>query len=224
MYGTYLPCRSLYLNGAQKYFQTHLNLSPEASYNLHHEYYRSYGLAILGLVKHHQIDAMDFNTKVDDALPLEDILTKDTKLRKLFEDIDRSKVKLWLFTNAYQTHGWRVVKFLGVDDLFEGITFCDYRQQNMIAKPHKEMFEKAMREAGVENKEDCYFVGKSDITDLMSANNNRRLVYQYGRGHGIWLERSCTFCRTSRQTTKDCSIKAPDTRFGRAKECIPRVF
>lgn len=110
-------------------------------------------------MKHHQIDAMDFNTKVDDALPLENVLKKDLKLKKLFEDIDKSKIKLWLLTNAYKTHGMRVVKLLGVDDLFEGITFCDYTQEEMIAKPHKEMFEKAMLEAGVDNKEDCYFVG-----------------------------------------------------------------
>jgi pyrimidine and pyridine-specific 5'-nucleotidase len=77
----------------------------------------------------------------------------------LLEDIDKSKVKLWLLTNAHITHGKRVVKLLGIEDLFEGITYCDYSQEVLIAKPQKEMFEKAMKEAGAQDVGDCYFVG-----------------------------------------------------------------
>jgi pyrimidine and pyridine-specific 5'-nucleotidase len=103
---------------------------------------------------------LDFNAKVDDALPLEDILKPDPQLRKLLEDIDNSKVKLWLLTNAYVNHGRRVVRLLGVEDLFEGISYCDYAAQTFLAKPDRGMFEKAMREADIENVEECYFVGK----------------------------------------------------------------
>jgi pyrimidine and pyridine-specific 5'-nucleotidase len=101
---------------------------------------------------------------VDDALPLDEILKPDPKLRKLLEDIDTSKVRLWLLTNAYVTHGKRVVKLLGVDDLFDGITWCDYSQSDVVAKPQAAMYQKAMKEAGIEKIEDCYFVGKSNDT------------------------------------------------------------
>jgi pyrimidine and pyridine-specific 5'-nucleotidase len=103
---------------------------------------------------------MDFNAKVDDALPLEDILKPDPKLRKLLQDIDTSKVRLWLLTNAYVTHGMRVVRLLGVDDLFEGITYCNYAQEDFFAKPQVEMYQKAMKDADIQNVKDCYFVGK----------------------------------------------------------------
>ena len=96
---------------------------------------------------------------VDDALPLEDILSPDPKLRSLLEDLDRSKVKPWLFTNAYVSHGKRVVKLLGVGDMFEGITFCDYGAPKLLCKPAPDMFQKAMNEASVESPSDCYFVG-----------------------------------------------------------------
>ena len=148
----------------QKYFQTHLSLSDQEAFDLHNKYYKEYGLAILGLVHHHQVDAMDFNAKVDDALPLENILKPDPKLRQLLQEIDTSKVRLWLLTNAYVTHGMRVVKLLGIDDLFEGITYCDYTKQELIAKPHVEMFKKAMKDAGVDDVENCYFVGRSQKT------------------------------------------------------------
>lgn len=141
------------------YFMNHLSLSRADAYKLHIEYYKTYGLAIEGLVRHHKIDPLEYNEKVDDALPLEDILFPDPELRKLLEDMDKSKVKLWLFTNAYVNHGKKVVRLLGINDLFEGITYCDYAVEPILCKPHKDMFAKAMKEAGVRNVKDCYFVG-----------------------------------------------------------------
>ncbi|EMC96663.1 hypothetical protein BAUCODRAFT_69425 [Baudoinia panamericana UAMH 10762] len=145
------------------YFQTHLSLSPDDAAELHQRYYKDYGLAIEGLVRHHKVDPLEYNAKVDDALPLEDIIKPDPKLRKLLEDIDRDNVKLWLFTNAYITHGRRVVRLLGIEDLFEGITFCDYAAKTLICKPRQEMYERAMRESGASNLEACYFVDDSAL-------------------------------------------------------------
>lgn len=142
-----------------QYFAKHLGVPEEEAIRLHKEYYRNYGLAIEGLVRHHKIDPLEYNAKVDDALPLEGIIKPNPQLRQLLEDIDTTKVRLWLLTNAYVSHGKRVVKLLGISDLFEGLTYCDYSSVPIICKPHKDMFAKAMREAGVERNEDCYFVG-----------------------------------------------------------------
>ncbi|KND93351.1 Uncharacterized protein C24B11.05 [Tolypocladium ophioglossoides CBS 100239] len=144
-----------------QYFVKHLDIPFDEAVRLHKEYYTNYGLAIEGLVRHHQIDPLDYNAKVDDALPLEDIIKPNPELRKLLEDIDKSKVTVWLFTNAYVTHGKRVVRLLGIEDLFDGLTYCDYGEQPLICKPHSEMYKKGMREAGVEQVEDCFFVDDS---------------------------------------------------------------
>ncbi|KAI9672471.1 MAG: hypothetical protein M1817_003237 [Caeruleum heppii] len=144
-----------------KYFVSHLSLAPEDASQLHKTYYKQYGLALEGLVRFHKIDPMEYNRQVDDALPLESVLSPDPQLRALLEDLDPTKVKPWLFTNAYVTHGKRVVKLLGVDDLFEGITFCDYAAERLMCKPHEEMFEKAQAEAGATSTQDCYFVDDS---------------------------------------------------------------
>ena len=143
------------------YFETHLSLTKADANQLHMRYFQDYGLAIEGLVRHHKIDPLEYNRKVDDALPLDDIIKPDPKLRRLLEDIDREKVKLWLFTNAYVTHGRRVVELLGVRDLFEGITYCDYGTERLLCKPATEMYAKAMREAGVRDVQRCYFVGRA---------------------------------------------------------------
>lgn len=142
-----------------EFFVKHLSLSVNDATMLHRKYYREYGLAIEGLTRHHKIDPLEFNREVDDALPLDDILKPDPKLRKLLEDIDRTKVKLWLLTNAYVNHAKRVVRLLGVDDLFEGVTYCDYSKPPLVCKPNQDMYEKAEKEAGVPSTKQCYFVG-----------------------------------------------------------------
>lgn len=143
-----------------EYFVRHLKLTKEDAFKLHQDYYRTYGLAIEGLVRHHKIDPLEYNVQVDDALPLEDIIYPDPELRKLLEDIDKSKVKMWLFTNAYINHGKRVVKLLDVEDMFEGMTFCDYGAERLICKPHDDSFAKAMKDAGITDHQQCYFVGE----------------------------------------------------------------
>lgn len=144
------------------------------------KYYHSYGLAIEGLVRHHRVDALDFNSKVDDAVPLENILSPNPQLQAFLASFDPKKVKLWLLTNAHVTHGKRVVRLLGVDGFFEGITYCDYAEAEtkgrLLAKPERGMWEKAMSEAGLEKVEDCYFVGMSfHFTFLLSTS----ILYLY---------------------------------------------
>lgn len=146
-----------------KYFMTHLSMSQEDANELHNRYYKDYGLAIEGLVRHHKVDPLEYNSKVDDALPLDEVLMPDAELRELLLDLDTTKVKPWLFTNAYVNHGKRVVKLLGIDDLFEGITYCDYSAPRFVCKPHTEMFENAQRQAGVTSVEQCFFVDDSAL-------------------------------------------------------------
>ncbi|KAK4450678.1 HAD-like domain-containing protein [Podospora aff. communis PSN243] len=144
-----------------QYFANHLSLPYEDAVRLHKEYYQNYGLAIEGLVRHHQIDPLEYNAKVDDALPLDDIIKPRPELKQLLADIDASKVKLWLLTNAYVNHAKRVIRLLEVEEFFEGITYCDYSKIPLTCKPHPDMYHKAMRDAGVEKYEDCFFVDDS---------------------------------------------------------------
>lgn len=137
---------------------------------LQQKYYKEYGLAIEGLTRHHKIDPLAFNREVDDALPLDNILKPDPKLRELLQAIDQRKVKMWLLTNAYVNHAKRVVKLLQVEDLFEGVTYCDYGQLPLICKPSQDMYKKAEIESGAPSTTQCYLVGMSaePYTSLLS--------------------------------------------------------
>lgn len=148
LYPRSLKIQDLMAEMIDGYFARHLSLPDEEARALHSRYYKDYGLAIAGLVKHHKVDPLAYNAEVDDALPLEGIIKRDEDLIQLLEGIDPDKCKLWLFTNAHITHARRVVRLLGVDHLFEGVTYCDYAQQPLLAKPHGDMFDKAERESG----------------------------------------------------------------------------
>ncbi|PVH68746.1 pyrimidine 5-nucleotidase [Cadophora sp. DSE1049] len=131
-----------------KYLMNHLSLNITDAQKLHEDYLLNYGLAVEGMAREHKIDPLEFNEKVDDAISLEDLLHPNESLRRLLHDMDKSKVKLWLFTNAYVNHVRR-------------ITYCDYGATPMLCKPDERAYAKAMREAGVKNKNDCYFVDDS---------------------------------------------------------------
>ncbi|KAJ1661075.1 putative suppressor of disruption of TFIIS [Dispira simplex] len=121
-------------------------------------YYREYGLAIRGLLKHHIIDPADYDAQVDGTLPLEEILNKDPELRAMLQATTARRVA---FTNAGRNHAVRVLRCLDVIDLFEELVYCEYADPNFTCKPEKESFMRAMRRAQVTDPQLCYFVDDS---------------------------------------------------------------
>lgn len=175
------------------YFQSHLSMSREDASMLHRRYYQDYGLAVEGLVRHHKVDPLEYNAKVDDALPLEDIIRPNPALREMLEDIDRTKIKPWLFTNAYINHGRKVVKLLEIEDLFEGITYCDYGAERLLCKPDPAMFEKAMKESGASNSSQCYFVDDSALNCTGGKNFGWKTVHLVEPGANTPREPACDY-------------------------------
>ncbi|KAI5956264.1 SDT1 [Candida jiufengensis] len=124
------------------YFKNSLNLNDEEASKLHLNYYKTYGLAIEGLVRNHKVDALDYNSKVDDSLDLHSVLRYDKPLRDTLLEVKKSGKfdYFWLVTNAYKNHALRVISFLGIGDLFNGLTYCDYSKFPIICKPMKGYF------------------------------------------------------------------------------------
>ncbi|CAE6405205.1 unnamed protein product [Rhizoctonia solani] len=139
-----------------KYF-VDLDIEPEEAKILHRRYYTEYGLSVRGLIQHHDVDPLDFDAKVDASLPLEELLTPDPAVRKLLEDIDSSKARIWALTNAYKTHAERVLKILQLEDLFEGLVFCDYGSNEFACKPERRFYDQALSLAKT-TAEKSYFV------------------------------------------------------------------
>lgn len=54
-----------------------------------------------------------------------------------------------------------MIKVLGLEGLFDGLTYCDYTEPNFICKPEAASFRRAMKDAGVVHPSNCYFVDDS---------------------------------------------------------------
>lgn len=56
-------------------------------------------------------------------------------------------------------HAKLVLRILKLDDLVEGIVYCDYRVKDFVCEPAAEYFAMAMElEAGLSDPSKCYFV------------------------------------------------------------------
>lgn len=164
-----------------RYFKKNLHLNDKEAHQLHMYYYKQYGLALEGLVRLHKVDALEYNRVVDDALPLDKILVPNPKLREMLLEMKNSgKVeRLWLFTNAYKNHALRVIYLLGLGDIFDGVTYCDYNDFPLICKPMENSFQKAFDESGTVNLENIYFIDDSEINVKAARKFGWKKVIQY---------------------------------------------
>ncbi|ABN67164.2 suppressor of deletion of TFIIS [Scheffersomyces stipitis CBS 6054] len=166
------------------YFKDNLQLNDEDAHKLHMNYYKTYGLAIEGLVRNHQVDALDYNAQVDDSLDLKSVLSYNAELRKMLIAIKASHQfdYFWLVTNAYKNHALRVVSFLGLGDLFEGLTFCDYSKFPIICKPMAKFFHGTLNVTNVDYNDaevmkKQYFIDDSEL--------NAKAAHKLGFGNVI---------------------------------------
>lgn len=66
-------------------------------------------------------DPLEYNREVDDTLELDEVLKPNAALTEILSDLDRTRVKPWILTNAYITHAKRVLKLLDVEPYFDGM-------------------------------------------------------------------------------------------------------
>ncbi|TKY84589.1 hypothetical protein EX895_006491 [Sporisorium graminicola] len=140
-----------------------MGLSEQDAKTLHTTYYKTYGLAIRGLVKHHQIDPLDYDRKCDASLPLEDILQPDYQIKQLLTDLDRTRVRVFALTNAYKYHADRVLRLLDLADQVEGIVYCDYAVPVFACKPELDYYRAALLVVQATPETRNYFVDDSSL-------------------------------------------------------------
>ncbi|KAF8351376.1 Haloacid dehalogenase-like hydrolase-domain-containing protein, partial [Amanita rubescens] len=170
-----------------------LGLAHDEAAELHHHYYTEYGLALRGLTRHHDVDPLEFDRLCDGSLPLEEMIKFDPELVKLFEDIDRTKARVWALTNAYKPHAQRVLRILQLENLIDGLVYCDYEIKDFACKPEPEYYELAMQQAGVTDPSKCYFVDDS-IRNVVAARSQGwgHCVHFYEKGLEVQrAERRC---------------------------------
>lgn len=142
------------------FFVNYLKLPLDESRILGARFYRDYGLAIKGLIKHFSIDPIEYDKFVDGGLPLDEILKPQDALTGILNNLSK-KGSCWIFTNAGKTHAERVLKLLQLESFFSGIIYCDYSEENFPHKPDRLAFIRAMKCVGIEDPARCFFFDDS---------------------------------------------------------------
>jgi len=104
-------------------------------------YFHEYGATVVGLAKHHGIDARDFLRDVHIAD--HSVLAPDAELRVL---IERLPGRCIIFTNGGGGHAQRVLESLELSGLFE--TVFDIEDAGLVPKPQRECYERLQAQCG----------------------------------------------------------------------------
>ncbi|EKD88618.1 MAG: hypothetical protein ACD_34C00433G0002 [uncultured bacterium] len=124
--------------------------------------FQLYGTTRRGLQAEYQIDEADFMDYVHD-ISIDQYLSPNITLRNILESYPQRKV---IFTNADTGHAIRVLKTLGVQDLFDKI--IDIRSIDPWCKPQTEAFAKALELAGINNPKNCVMIDDA-LRNLVTA-------------------------------------------------------
>jgi len=136
-------------NRITRYMTERLGFPPEGVVALREKYFREYGTTLLGLQANHAVDTNDYLAFVHDV-PLDRYIHPDPGLRTAIADLAARK---FVFTNADANHVNRVLKIVGLQDLFDGI--IDVHAIAPYCKPMPEAFGMALMAAGSPRPHTC---------------------------------------------------------------------
>lgn len=112
---------------------------------LREKYFHEYGATIVGLVRHHGVDARDFLADVHEAD--HSVLVVDSELRELIAGLPGQRI---VFTNGGGGHPERVLESLGLASCFDGI--FDIEAAHLAPKPQRESYERLVSRFGIDPK------------------------------------------------------------------------
>ncbi len=141
---TLYPARALYDEIGERmtaYIARATGFDTERAQGIREHYFHAYGATVVGLAKHHGIDARDFLLDVHTAD--HSVLTPDAELRALIERLPGRRI---IFTNGGGGHAQRVLESLELSGLFE--TVFDIEDAGLVPKPQRACYERLQAQCG----------------------------------------------------------------------------
>jgi putative hydrolase of the HAD superfamily len=136
--------------GITDYVQGLTGLPRAEAHALQKRYLEDHGLTLRGLMLHHGVDPKAFNARFHD-LPLE-VLAEDPALAAALRRLPGRRL---IFTNADDVHTRRVLRRLGVDDLFGEVFHLE--SAGFVPKPSLEAFDKLIAAHAIEPASTAFF-------------------------------------------------------------------
>lgn len=101
----------------QTWLSERLELTWEEAAALRRDYFQRYGTTLSGLLAEQEVDVQDYLTFVHD-IPVETYLRPNPGLADMLAALPLRRA---VYTNATRTYSWRVLRVLGINDLFERV-------------------------------------------------------------------------------------------------------
>ena len=121
------------------YMVGHLGMAPAEATRLREHYWRRYGATLLGLVRHHGVEAKHFLTKTHLHPGLEERLRMSRHDRAALK---RLRGRMYILTNAPRDYTMRVLNTLRLTGLFDGVISIEDMSMfgQLRPKPDARMF------------------------------------------------------------------------------------
>lgn len=134
--------------GMTQYIVDTLGVSQDVANHLRTSYTHRYGAALLGLTRHHRIDAHDFLKVVHTFDDLHTMLHAERGLARTLAALPGRKIVL---TNGPTDYAHAVLAALGIERLFERVVAIEHMRtrERWRAKPDPAMLRKTLRDARV---------------------------------------------------------------------------
>lgn len=127
-----------------------LGLGEAEAQALRDRYFEELGATLAGLLKHDQIDGHEYLEDVHEV-PL-DALVAEPALRAALQRLPGRRL---VFTNAGGSYAHRVLRKLGIDDLFDDVFHLGL--SDFVPKPHLKSFEALLALHAVAPATTCFF-------------------------------------------------------------------
>ncbi len=127
-----------------------LELDSRGAAEVRERYFLRYGATVVGLAKHHHIDAHAFLAYVHDVSM--EALAPDHELNALIAALPGRKI---VFTNGGGGYPERVLARLGLAPLIDLV--CDIESTHLVAKPHRAAYDRLAARCGLEPR-NCVLV------------------------------------------------------------------
>ncbi len=119
-----------------EYISSYLHISIEDASSLRETYWDRYGATLKGLIKHHNIDPIEFLSITHDLNNFNELVFPENNLKKNLSKIHGRKI---IYTNAPKNYTNTILQILDIMTLFDEVFTIE--DSNFIPKPDKAMMD-----------------------------------------------------------------------------------
>ena len=101
-----------------EYISSFLDISIEDASKLRQGYWDTYGATLKGLIKHHNIDPIDFLSTTHDLKNFNDLVMPEVNLKETISNIKGRKI---IYTNAPKSYTDRILKISNIYEMFDEV-------------------------------------------------------------------------------------------------------